>query len=135
MATIIASQSRELVLMEFGTLVALVADPTASPKKAWAMNLAYSAQLLEEGKVEGYDPSEMKMLPMGVPADWGPDAGPNCAVVSAPPGGTPTQDSDGKVDDLQKAQAAARLLKGKKYTFPVDDASYKFILAIEWSKR
>ena len=125
---VVPPDSCELVLVVLKTIVALVADPSAGPKTGWANNLACATKLAEAGKVEGYDKTLMKMLPVGVPDEWGPDAGPHYSVVSAPPNGTPTEDAGGNVDDLEEVKRTAGKLRGTRYIFPLDDATLKFIL-------
>lgn len=124
------AQSIALTLVSYDTVVGLVQDPSAGPKTGWALRFAKGAQMAEEGRVPGFDPATMKLLPMGVPASWGRDSGPHWSAVL---GGesTPTQDADGKVDDLEAAKVKAAPLVGRKYVIPLDDASYKFILGSE----
>jgi hypothetical protein len=125
---VVPPDSCELELVVLDTIVALVEDKSAGAKTGWANNLAWATKLAEAGKVEGYDKTLMKMLPVGIPDKWGPDAGPHYSVVSAPPDGTPTEDDGGNVDDLEEVKRTAGKLRGTRYIFPLDDATLKFIL-------
>ena len=111
------------------TLAALVEHPNASPKKAWALNFLKAVELLDAGRIKGYDATRMKLLPNAVPSKWNTaDAGPNISIAGRTPQGRNTTDENFKEDDWTLVQPKALDLVGTKYHLPTEDAQYKFLL-------
>ena len=78
-------------------------DVLESMSARWAAQLIRTEHLVQNGKVPGWDLALMKLLPMAALPTW-EDVGPHLSVVSCPKTGRPTENNEGKVDDLEVAQ-------------------------------